>query len=103
MQWSRYQDILNQPLTWLDSVEKVLQHECPITWTSSQGFRSKLFKYKATMQDFNSHKRIIEAVNEKAEALIDDTAPTNAEAVQHTFTDINNRYEKVSDICTNLL
>lgn len=63
----------------------------------------KAIQIQGHMQDFNSHKRIIEAVNEKAEALIDDTAPTNAEAVQHTFTDINNRYEKVSDICTNLL
>lgn len=54
-----YQDMLQQALSWLDSMEKAIQID-PSTWSSNQEVRSKLLKYKTILQEINSHKRIIE-------------------------------------------
>ncbi|KAL5279677.1 hypothetical protein ACFFRR_003964 [Megaselia abdita] len=101
IQWTTYQDILNQIVTWLDTVEKQLANETPASWTSTQEIRSKLFKYKGTLQDINSHKRILEALNEKANAVLDGAA--NPEEVKQSIKEINDRYNKALGDCTNIL
>lgn len=103
LQWSSYQDILQQTLSWLDTVEHVLAQENPNSWTSPQEIRSKIFKYKATMQEISSHKRIIETVIEKATVLLQQNAPSNADEVQATIKNINQRYENLSQNCAKLL
>lgn len=103
LQWSSYQDILQQTLSWLDTIEHVVAGENPNTWTSPQEIRSKIFKYKATMQEISSHKRIIETVNEKAAALLQHNAPSNADEIQATVKNINQRYENVGQSCAKLL
>lgn len=51
--------MLQQALTWLDSIEKQVQID-PSSWTSMQEVRGKLLKHKTTYQEILSHKRIIE-------------------------------------------
>lgn len=61
LQLSSYQEMLQQTLAWLDSMEKLIQAD-PYTWTSIQEVRSKLLKHKTTLQEILSHKRIIEGI-----------------------------------------
>lgn len=104
LQWSSYQDILQQTISWLDSMEHVIEQENPNTWTSPQEIRSKLFKYKATAQEIASHKRIIESVNEKALALVQSSAAAaNVDEVRRTIDKINARYEKLGINCAALI
>lgn len=103
LQWSSYQDILQQTISWLETMEHVIEQENPNTWTSPQEIRSKLFKYKATAQEIASHKRIIESVNEKALALVQSNTISNVGDVQKTIDNINDRYEKLGQSCTQLI
>lgn len=59
LQLSSYQDMLQQTLAWLDSMEKQTKTE-PSSWTSIQEVRGKLLKHKTTHQEIVAHKRIIE-------------------------------------------
>lgn len=103
VQLSSYQDILGQTVNWLDQVEKLIHNENPATWTSAQEIRSKLYKYKATNQDINSHKRIVEAVNEKAATLLATAAPANADEISKSVAEVNKRYEQVGKDCAKLV
>lgn len=103
IQWSSYQDILQQTLSWLDTLEKLLEQENPNTWTSTQEIRSKLFKHKTTLQDINSHKRIIEAVNDKASALLQNNVASNADEIKAIINSINSRYENLGQNCKKLI
>lgn len=103
LQWSSYQDILQQTLSWLDTMEHCLQQENPNTWTSPQEIRSKLFKFKASLQEISSHKRIIEAVSDKATALIQSNAISNPDEVQATVANINERYDKLVSNCSKII
>lgn len=103
MQWSSYQDTLQQTLSWLEGMEKNLQQESPNTWTSTQEIRSKLFKHKASLQEIASHKRIIEAVTEKANGVLSTGVISNPDEVQATINDLNERYDKVQENCTGII
>jgi hypothetical protein len=46
LQWSSYQETLQQTLAWLDAMEKTLQQDPTVSWVSTQEIRSKLLKYK---------------------------------------------------------
>lgn len=59
LQLSSYQEMLQQTLAWLDSMEKLIQPD-PSSWISIQEVRAKLLKHRTTMQEILSHKRIIE-------------------------------------------
>lgn len=59
LQLSSYQDVLQQALAWLDSMEKQVTID-PSTWTSVQEVRGKLLRHKTTCQEILSHKRVIE-------------------------------------------
>lgn len=94
MQWSSYNEMLQQTLAWLDNQEKSLQNE-PNAWsTSTQEMRSKLLKQKAVLQDILSHKRIIETVCDKAKALAINSSFGDNEAL-NSGKQINDRYEKL--------
>lgn len=66
LQWSSYQDVLQQTLSWLDEKEKVVEAEEKAVLNSSQEIKSKLLKNKTLLQEIYSHKRVIETVTEKA-------------------------------------
>lgn len=59
LQLSSYQDMLQQALAWLDSMEKQAKTE-PSSWTSIQEVRGKLLKHKTTYQEILAHKRVME-------------------------------------------
>lgn len=46
LQWSSYQETLQQILTWLDTMERVVKQDSSIMWSSLQEIRSKLLKLK---------------------------------------------------------
>lgn len=104
LQLSSYQDFLQQSLAWLEINENGIAQENPNTWTSIQEIRSKLLKYKTVNQDIISHKRIIEALNDKANAILQNATPaTSAGAIKNTIKDINSRYEKLNQNCNDLM
>lgn len=93
LQWSSYQEMLQQTLSWLDTMEKALELD-PSAWSSAQEVRAKLFKHKATYQEVLSHKRIIEAVTDKAQVLLQLTTDEQGKQdVQDTVNSINQRYK----------
>jgi len=91
-QWTSYQDNLQQTLVWLANMEKAAAVENP-NWLSVPDTKSKLMKLKSTLQDAISHKRIVEGVIEKAQALVQRNLGPNPEQVKRTIDDINRRYE----------
>lgn len=66
LQWSSYQDVLQQTLSWLDEKEKIIDSEEKAVLNSAQEIKSKLLKNKTLLQEIYSHKRVIETVTEKA-------------------------------------
>lgn len=104
LQLSSYQDFLQQTLGWLDTNETQFAQENTNTWTSPQEIRSKLMKYKTASQDIAAHKRIIETVNEKANAIIQNNAtPSNVSDIKKEIADINSRYEQLNQKCNDII
>ncbi|KAG5889994.1 hypothetical protein JTB14_035906 [Gonioctena quinquepunctata] len=96
LQLSNYQDMLQQALAWLDSIEKQVKVE-PSSWTSTQEVRGKLLKHKTTYQEILAHKRFIEGVTEKAQTL---SQLTNNEEKRRDIEDnirsLNDRYQNLT-------
>ncbi|XP_071454862.1 muscle-specific protein 300 kDa-like [Hetaerina americana] len=92
LQWSSYQETLQQTLAWLEAAEKSL-HQEPSASASPQEARSRLLKHKTNLQEVLSHKRIIESLNEKAQAL-SQLRGTQAD-IPKAADQINKRYEKL--------
>jgi len=46
LQWSSYQETLQQILTWLDTMERAVKQDSLVVWSSLQEIRSKLLKLK---------------------------------------------------------
>merc|ERR1711971_891332 len=90
--WTTYQDSLQQLQQWLDTMEKGVQYE-QTNWLSLQETKSRLLKHKGTLQDIVSHKRFIEAANEKGAAVISSNPVAPAEEIQEAIEMINDRYE----------
>ncbi|XP_012253400.2 muscle-specific protein 300 kDa isoform X14 [Athalia rosae] len=95
LQWSSYQDTLQQTLAWLDNMERTLKQDSSAVWSSLQEVRSKLLKNKTVHQEILAHKRIIEAISDKANALARG-AQTPAD-IQDNAKSISQRYEKLVD------
>lgn len=95
-QLSAYQDLLQQILVWIKTNEDTISHENISGWTSSQEIRSRLLKYKTINQDILAHKRIIETLNDKANAFMNDD-------IKATMNDVNKRYNDLSQACNNLV
>ena len=94
--WSSYQDSLTQLTAWLETMEVATQQE-QVNWLSIQESRSRLLKYKTTLQDIISHKRFIEAVNERAVAVINSNPVAPAEEIQQSLENVNERYETLKE------
>lgn len=69
LQWSSYQDVLQQTLAWLDEKEKIIDSEEKAVLNSAQEIKSKLLKNKTLLQEIYSHKRVIETVTDKAKSV----------------------------------
>lgn len=68
VQWSTYQELLQQALAWLEQMEKAIQYD-PNSSASVQDLKTKLYKLKTLAQEIQSYKRVIESVAEKAQVL----------------------------------
>ncbi|XP_072386756.1 muscle-specific protein 300 kDa isoform X12 [Diabrotica undecimpunctata] len=101
LQLANYQDLLQQALSWLDSIEKQVKLE-PSSWTSIQEVRAKLLKHKTTQQEIITHKRFIEGVTEKAQSLAQLTNSSEKKAeIDESVASINNRYQNVLKTAQN--
>lgn len=59
IQWSNYQENLQQILSWLDGMEKAIKQDSGTGWTSLQEVRSKLLKNKVSTDTiFYIHMKI---------------------------------------------
>ena len=98
--WTSYQDSVTQLTSWLEGMEAAGQQE-QVNWLSVQETRSRLLKYKTTLQDIISHKRFIEAVNERGAAVINSSPMAPAEDIQQTIENLNERYEALGELMRN--
>ncbi|CAH2241590.1 jg3925 [Pararge aegeria aegeria] len=80
LQWSSYQDILQQTLSWLDEKEKIVETEEKIVVNSAQEIKSRMLRNKTLMQEICSHKRVIETVTEKAKSVAASIASSKGES-----------------------
>jgi len=48
LQWSSYQETLQQILTWLDTMERAVKQDSSMVWSSLPEIRSKLLKLKVS-------------------------------------------------------
>lgn len=96
-QWTVYQDISQQLLKWLDSIEHTVGEEEKNQPTSMQEFRTKILKLKSLSHEIASHQRLIETLNEKCTML--DESPKEKE----TVSSINSRFQSVKEKSSNLL
>ncbi|XP_054006700.1 muscle-specific protein 300 kDa isoform X2 [Hylaeus anthracinus] len=96
LQWSNYQETLQQILAWLDAMERSAKQDSSIAWSSLQEIKSKLLKSKAMHQEILAYKRIIEGVSEKANALTY-TVQTPSDARQNAAS-VSERYEDLVDM-----
>lgn len=120
LQWSNYQETLQQILAWLDAMERSVRQDSTIAWSSLQEIKSKLLKSKVTIastspstslwtvlsvnheffqamhQEILAYKRIIEGVSEKANALSYTVqAPSDA---RQKAASVSGRYEDLVDM-----
>ncbi|ETN58450.1 calmin [Anopheles darlingi] len=100
IQWSSYQDVMQQVLAWLDATERKIEPNESQSWNSTQEIRSKLFKYKAILQEISGHRRIIDSLKEKADSLATDEQNEDITAKVHS---INERYELLKKSCVDLI
>ncbi|XP_076280585.1 muscle-specific protein 300 kDa [Lasioglossum baleicum] len=96
LQWSNYQETLQQILAWLDAMERSVKQDSSVIWSSLQEIKSKLLKSKAMHQEILAYKRIIEGVSEKANALAY-TVQVPSDAKQKAAS-VSGRYEDLVDM-----
>lgn len=84
LQWSSYQDVLQQTLSWLDEKEKIVEGEEKVVLNSAQEIKSRLLKNKTLLQEIYSHKRVIETVTEKAKSVAASIASSKGESDEMT-------------------
>ncbi|KAL0110413.1 hypothetical protein PUN28_013801 [Cardiocondyla obscurior] len=95
LQWSSYQETLQQILIWLDTMERAIKQDSSIAWSSLPEIRSKLLKLKTLHQEILAHKRLVESISEKANALVQVTqVPPD---VHEKVVSVLKRYEKLVD------
>nr|XP_034172930.1 nesprin-1 isoform X14 [Osmia lignaria] len=96
LQWSNYQETLQQILAWLDTMERSVKQDSSIIWSSLQEIKSKLLKSKGMHQEILAYKRIIEGVSEKANALsYTAQAPSDA---QQKAASVSGRYDDLVEM-----
>lgn len=87
MQWSSFDDNLNQANKWIDETE--LKVDAPFSYKKTLGDKkSQCQHYKLLLQDINSHETMIHGLREKMEFLTD-------EDISRTVDDLNERYESM--------
>ncbi|XP_075225316.1 muscle-specific protein 300 kDa isoform X2 [Lycorma delicatula] len=94
LQWNSYQESLTQMLTWLDNVEKNMQQDPVAALGSTQEIRTRLIKHKTMLQEVLSHKRVLEMLTEKAEAL---SPQVESNKIEEAVGAVNKRYEELVD------
>ncbi|XP_014483634.1 PREDICTED: nesprin-1 isoform X6 [Dinoponera quadriceps] len=96
LQWTSYQETLQQILAWLDMMERAVKQDSSTVWSSLQEIRSKLLKLKTLHQEILAHKRIVEGIAEKANTLVQVTqVPSD---VHEKVVSVSKRYERLVDM-----
>ncbi|KAK8753231.1 hypothetical protein OTU49_003340, partial [Cherax quadricarinatus] len=93
LQWSSFSDSTQAARNWLDNMEKTIVVD-PSNWLSLQELRSRLLKLKTTLQDITSHKRVLDAVKERAGYLLQ-ASPSNKD-VMSAMEEVQHRHEKLA-------
>ncbi len=107
--WTLYKEALEQACQWMDTLEASPgQQDSPskeqTNWLSPQETRSRLFKLKADLADVESHKRVIEAVNEKGAAVVQANTLADPAQIQGEIDALNERYgETLERVRSNVL
>lgn len=102
-QMHSYQDILQQISTWLDAIERNLQKETAMPYTTMPEIRAKSIKLKTMLQDINSHKRMFELAKDKVDQIVSQKSAPNAEEFVAELEERNERYSYVQTSCGSLL
>lgn len=93
LQWTSYQETLQQISAWLDNMERAMNQDSSTAWSTLPEIRSKLLKCKMLHQEILAHKRIVEAISEKANALVQVTqTPMD---IRDTVASVSKRYENL--------
>lgn len=105
LQWSSYQDVLQQTLSWLDEKEKIVDAEEKAILNSAQEIKSKLLKNKTLLQEIGSHKRVIETVTEKAKSVAASLHSGKAESDEMTkiIKSVWDRYNALTNRLTAII
>lgn len=105
LQWSSYQDVLQQTLSWLDEKEKIVNAEEKVVLNSAQDIKSKLLKNKTLLQEIGSHKRVIETVTEKAKTVAATLYSSKSESDEMTsiIQSVWDRYNKLTNRLTSII
>ncbi|XP_038215060.1 nesprin-1 [Zerene cesonia] len=101
LQWSSYQDVLQQTLSWLDEKEKIVDNEEKATLNSAQEIKSKILKNKTLLQEIYSHKRVIETVTDKAKTVAVSIQSAQGESDQTTSI-IQSIWDRYNTLTTRL-
>ncbi len=80
--WALYRDVLEQANQWLDGAEAGGEDVSGVNWLSLQEARSRLYKLRSDLADAESHKRVVEAVNEKGAAVVQANVHADAAEIQ---------------------
>lgn len=105
LQWSSYQDVLQQTLSWLDEKEKIIDAEEKAVLNSAQEIKSKLLKNKTLLQEIYSHKRVIETVTEKAKSVAATVHSSKKESDETTkiIQSVWDRYNALTNRLTGII
>lgn len=105
LQWSSYQDVLQQTLSWLDEKEKIVDSEEKAVLNSAQEIKSKLLKNKTLLQEIGSHKRVIETVTDKAKNVTANLHSGKSESDKMTFIiqSVWDRYNTLTNRLTSIV
>ncbi|CAH2077111.1 unnamed protein product, partial [Iphiclides podalirius] len=101
LQWSSYQEVLQQTLSWLDEKEKLVDSEEKSVLNSAQEIKSKVLKNKTLLQEIYSHKRVIETVTEKAKSVAS-TLHTGKEQSDEMTTIIQSVWDRYNALTSRL-
>lgn len=93
-------DIIHQVSSWLDGIERSLDRETSMPYTTLPEIRMKSIKLQTMLQDINGHKRILDLAFENANHF--KKTPSTVDALSELEV-INERYNYVRSSCSDLI
>ncbi|KAF2357498.1 Spectrin repeat [Trinorchestia longiramus] len=95
MQWSSFDDNLNQAMRWMDEIQ--VKVDAPFTYKKTLADKkSQCQQYKLLQQDINSHETMVYGLQEKMEFLSDEDVSKAVDALIE-------RYQEALSTCEELI